>query len=106
MTEIKLDYDGLFPRDFAMRVDMVLRVQRLRATWVRIDRTAHGWHVVVFVRGRCSPTRLILIQALMGSDWKRELFNSRRVLAWRHVPPFWRTRANVLYSRHIKGVYP
>jgi hypothetical protein len=106
MTEIKLDYDGTFPRDFWFRVGVVLRTQRLRVVAWRRERTRHGWHVVICVANRVSFQRVVLLQALMGSDWKRECFNSRRALAWRHVPPFWRTRANVLYSRHIRGVTP
>lgn len=106
MTEIKLDYDGAFPADFWMRVGVVCRAHRLRILAWRRDRTRHGWHVVIYVVNRCSFQRVVLLQALMGSDWKREMFNSRRALAWRRVPVFWRTRANVLYDRHTKGVVP
>lgn len=106
MTEIKCDFDGDMPRDFAKRLGMVVRFQRLRVVHVRIDRTRHGWHVVVVVLNRVAFPRLVMLQAILGSDWKRELFNSRRALAWRRVPAFWRTRANVLYERHYKGVTP
>lgn len=106
MTLLKCDYDHGWPQDFAARLEMVARYQRLHVEYVRIERSGsgRGFHVVVAVRGRVAFARIVLLQALLGSDWKRELFNSRRALAWRHVPEFWRKRANVLYKRHTKGV--
>lgn len=106
MTELKCDYDGAIPRDFNQRLEMVARYQRLRVVYVSVELSGSGkgYHVCVGVSGRVSFLRVVLVQALLGSDWKRELFNSRRALAWRHVPEFWRNRANVLYKRHHKGV--
>jgi hypothetical protein len=104
VTTLKLDYDGAFPRDFDARLALVCRVHRLAPVVVRIDRTRHGYHVVIVVRQRIAFTRVVLLQAVLGSDWKRELFNSRRALAWRHVPAFWRDRANVLYGRHHRSI--
>lgn len=86
------------------RLTFVARVHRLAVRFIRYVRTRRGWHVVIGVAGRVSMVRVILLQALLGSDWKRESFNSRRALAWRHVPAFWRVRANVLYTRHARGV--
>jgi hypothetical protein len=106
MIVLKCDYDtARFPAGVWQRIGMVSRVHRLRVDYVRIDKTRNGWHVLVGVRGRpVSPVRLVLIQALLGSDWKRELFNSRRALVSRRVPTFWRGRMNVLYTRHHRGV--
>ena len=104
MTTLKLDYDRVIPRDFAKRLALVQRVHRLRFVLVRIDKTQHGYHVVIVVRQRLAFWRVVLLQALMGSDWKRELFNSRRANAWRTLPAFWRERANVLYARHYRSI--
>lgn len=104
MTEIKLDYDGRLPARLLNRIGLVCRVHRLPVLAVSVAPTRHGFHVTVVVRGRVSAMRLVLLQSLLGSDWKRELYNSRRAMAWRHVPAFWRNRANVLYKRHFKGV--
>lgn len=104
MTILKVDYDGVIPRDFDMRLSLIRRIHRLSFVVVRIDRTRHGYHVTVVVRQRVAFWRVILLQALLGSDWKRELFNSRRAIAWRRVPAFWRERANVLYQRHYRSV--
>lgn len=107
MTEIKLDYDRVrFPAFFYVRLEMLVHTHGLRVDSVRIDRTKRGWHVTVAVRGRCAFQRVVTWQAILGSDWKRELFNSRRASAWRSVPAFWRDRANVLYNRHSRGVSP
>lgn len=106
MTELKVDYDGPMPRDYSRRLEMIVRFHRLRVLYTAVERSGsgHGWHVRIGIAGRVSFMRVVLLQALLGSDWKRELFNSRRALAWRHIPTFWRHRANVLYKRHHKGV--
>lgn len=85
---------------------MVTRVCRLRVDYVRVNRSGsgRGWHVVVGIGGRVAPLRVVLVQALLGSDWKRELFNTRRAMSVRRTSPFWRERANVLYVRHYRGV--
>jgi hypothetical protein len=105
MALVKCDYDGArLPPGWWQRVGMACRFHGLRVEYVRIDRTRNGWHVVIAVKQRVALMRLVLVQALCGSDWKRELFNSRRALVFRHTSPFWRKRANVLYSRHLRGV--
>jgi hypothetical protein len=104
MTVLKCDYDGRIPAAFLARLAFVCRVHRCRVALVEICRTRHGYHVLVTVTGRIAFARIVIMQAVLGSDWKRELFNSRRAMAWRDVPGFWRGRANVLYQRHYRGV--
>lgn len=104
MTELKLDFDGRVPLDFDQRLRLLAHVFRLTPVVVRIDRTRHGYHAVVTVRQRLAPWRIVVAQLALGSDWKREVFNGRRVSALRHVPPFWRERWNVLYARHYKRI--
>lgn len=103
MTNILCDFDGEFPDDFVKRLELVSRLQRLRVQWWRVDRTRHGHHVVIAVSNRLGAVRVVLIQALLGSDWKRETYNSRRALL-RALPRFWRKRRNVLYHRHYRRV--
>lgn len=104
MTVLKCDFDGRVPGLFTYRLAFVCRVHRLRVMWWEIHRTRNGYHVVIHVAQRVSFARVILLQAVLGSDWRRETFNSRRANAWRNVPAFWRNRANVLYQRHYHGV--
>lgn len=102
MTTLKVDFDGPMPRDWFDRVRFVTRVHRLPVDTIALRRTRRGWHVTVDVPRRIAFMRVVLLQALLGSDWKRETFNSRRAIAWRRVPAFWRDRANVLYVRHYR----
>lgn len=105
MNVLLLDFDGRMPTDFWKRLDMVARFHRVRilAAGVGHSGSGKGFHVVVILNRRLSFMRVVALQAILGSDWKRELFNSRRAAAWRRVPSFWRKRGNVLYSRHYKG---
>lgn len=103
MTDILCDYDGEIPSDFWNRLEMVVRAQRLNVICIRIDRTRHGYHLILTVSNRIGAVRLVLIQALLGSDWKREAYNSRRAIL-RGIPAFWRERRNVLYKRHYRGI--
>jgi hypothetical protein len=100
---LKCDYDGAIPADVWVRLEMVARLHRLPVAWVRFDRTRRGYHMVVRVARRVDLRRVVQLQTVLGSDWKREAFNSAR--AWRaNVPAFWRRRLNVLYARHLRGV--
>jgi hypothetical protein len=104
MNTLLCDFDGRLPRDLWKRIEMVARFHRFRVLGVGVgySGSGKGFHVVVVTNKRLSPMRVVCLQAIIGSDWKRELFNSRRAAAWRRVPRFWRSRGNVLYSRHYK----
>lgn len=104
MTLLLCDYDGRLPGNLFFRLRMIGQVYDVRVKWVRIDRTRHGFHVVAALTGRMPFHRIVTLQSVLGSDWKRELYNSRRAVAWRNVPALWRRRANVLYSRHERRV--
>lgn len=105
VTTLLCDFDGALPRGVWTRIEMAVRLHRLNVYGVSVERSGSGkgWHVVVVCGKRLAPMRVVALQAIIGSDWKRELYNSRRAAAWRRVPGFWRKRANVLYSRHYKG---
>lgn len=99
------DFDSDVPREFATRLGVVARIVGLTVEWVRYDRTRRGWHVIVNVREQMrNPVMVVLVQALLGSDWKREAFNARRVRHGKRVPAFWRDRLNVLYHFHFRGI--
>lgn len=105
MTELKLDFDNeTVPTDFMDRLRMLVRLELFRVVAISYRRTAHGWHVRVLLSRRVGFSRLVAFQAILGSDWKREAYNIRRAKNWRDVSPFWRKRANVLYSRHYRSV--
>lgn len=105
-TLLMLDYDRkTFPPWAMQRIEILAREHRLRVRWIVRKRSGsgNGWHVVISVDGRVAFWRVVLYQALLGSDWKREMFNASRARVWRNVPLEWRRRANVLYHRHYKG---
>ena len=103
MTRILVDYDGEIPDDMEKRSVMVVHVLNLTLLSLRIDKTRHGWHLILVVRERITLARVIAIQAILGSDWKRELFNLQRE-RHRGVPKFWKSRRNVLYHIHHRSV--
>jgi hypothetical protein len=104
MTTLKLDYDGALPFNIAARIIARCALWRWPLAAVRFDRTAHGWHVLVDVRGRIAPPYIVAAQAILGSDAKREAFNLMRVRQLRQLPAFWRSRWNVLYTVHRRRV--
>ena len=97
-------YQRALPAELVSRVQWVLRHLGLRADFLRVDRTARGFHVIVKLTRNLSPLRVVLVQALLGSDYRRETFNAGRVRVYRHVSRFWRERGNVLYQRHKRSV--
>lgn len=104
MTHLKCDYDRVRLPRIERRIATLCAAHRLTVECISIRKTRRGWHVTIEVRQRLAFWRVVLLQALLGSDWKRELFNSCRAVAWRRVPRFWRDRANVLYVRHHRRV--
>lgn len=67
----------------APRLEKVFRLAHVLGVgvrWVRLDRSHSGrWHLLVCWRARFSKLELIAIQAILGSDYKREAFNLYRV---------------------------
>lgn len=105
MTLLKLDFDGPLPRHLESWVTTCAKLWGWRLVALRIDRTRHGYHVVVGVEGARVPAAVVVAaQAILGSDVKREAFNLMRVGKLAALPPFWRSRWNVLYATHRHGV--
>lgn len=104
MTLLYLDIDGPLPAGWMDRIVWACRVWGWPIEAIRIDRTRHGYHVVVGVRRRLAAARIVAAQAILGSDPKREAYNLMRVARLGQVPRFWRTRWNVLYVKHYRPV--
>lgn len=58
----------------------VLGTVGLPPAFVRYDRTARGWHVVIRVDRSLTSAEIVACQMALGSDRKRERFNLRRVI--------------------------
>ena len=126
MTTLKLDFDTAVygPRHASNGRRKLLRVAGPEASLVRVWRVMkltglvprlvavqhhrsfkHGWHCVVYLNGpSLPPMQIVALQALCGSDWKRESYNYGRVSQWRYLDNTSRARWNVLYRRHTRGL--
>lgn len=83
----------------------VLRMVGLRPLQTIMERTRHGWHVIIKINRELQPAETVALQSCLGSDGRREALNLMRVLAMRKkcygVTPFWRARWNILYSSKL-----
>lgn len=70
-----------------------------RALWIRCDRTKHGWHIVIHWERRFLPIEHVAIQAILGSDFRRETLNLMRVLS--EPRGAGRKRWNILYESKL-----
>jgi hypothetical protein len=62
------------------RAFRIARILGIRIRWVRLDRSHSGrWHMLIEWAARFSKLETIALQAMLGSDYKRELFNLYRV---------------------------
>jgi hypothetical protein len=52
---------------------------RLQLHEVEIRKTEHGWHFYVTLQQQLKPEDIAYLQLALGSDYKRECFNWRRV---------------------------
>lgn len=101
-TVLRLDYDrARLPRDSYRRIVAALRWLRLRPLAVVYRKTARGWHVKIAVGRRCSPLVVVALQAILGSDPKRETFNLVRARTLPRASPEWRNRYSVLFGRKL-----
>jgi len=80
------------------------RIVGVRPRNLRIDRTRHGWHVVLTLNVRLSRGELVAFQACAGSDLRREALNLMRVIAIRRtrIRGFWSHRWNLLFTEKLK----
>jgi len=101
-SEIKLDLDNCSPSRllslarsrwlFLFRFDWPL-FGRLRVQSVNIRRTKHGCHVRILVKNRIPGRELSFLQLALGSDYRRECMNLRRIISIRQMRSW-----NVLFA--------
>lgn len=101
---MKLDIDSRDVENLAKnRKDIEWVVDALGFTLVGVKtfKTKKGFHRMVRLAEILSPLEVVLVQALCGSDLRRETFNMARVLMLPDAPKFWHSRWNVLYSEKL-----
>jgi hypothetical protein len=87
------------------------RLLGFRVKTIRLDRTRRGWHVVIDLRANARNSRLarsirngftplqkVALQAVFGSDVRRETLNLMRVFNGNGGDKRW----NILYSRKLR----
>jgi hypothetical protein len=112
VTTLKLDFDsdaetfvpGGAPNVLVTRWPFVCQIFRLREVNRTLDRSTHdGIHASIEVEETLTATAIVALQAILGSDWKRETYNLMRALVVDQAPDFWQPRWNVLYSAKLEG---
>lgn len=101
-SEIKLDLDDCSPSRllslvfsrwwFLLRFDWPL-FGRLKVQNVNIRSTKHGYHVRIRVKNSIPSRELNFLQLALGSDYRRECMNLRRIISIRQMRSW-----NVLYA--------
>jgi hypothetical protein len=119
MTLIKCDFDGDLPSDIEYRIGRlcdqmgwIVETHGGRTAGIEMRRTKRGWHVIIDLHLQDFPALpepvqqllIVVAQLYLGSDRERELFNAMRTQNWDLLPEFWKSRWNVLYGEHVKGV--
>jgi hypothetical protein len=96
-TVLLLDYDTeRKPRIRGIKQRLsVAHVQYLRSECHRSP-SGHGWHCLVYVRGRWSRFQRIALQAMLESDPDREAQNFYRAQIFTEKE--WTERGNVLFT--------
>jgi hypothetical protein len=99
---LRVDLDrAQLPGRMYRRIVGTLRWLRVRPTLVVIERTARGWHIKVRLARRLSPVTVVALQAILGSDPAREVFNLRRARNLHRVPAELRDRYSVFFCRKL-----
>lgn len=101
---IKLDIDRAWRyRALARRnADRIMKFLNLKVKRVSMyESHNHHIHMRYTLHTHLTPTEVISIQLLCGSDPVREKYNLRRVRVIGTVGPYWKERWNVLYERKL-----
>lgn len=102
--DVRRTFDALrFMHNLASNMDACSGV----AFRVTHRRTARGWHVTVWSDLLVlEPAEVVALQAVCGSDWRREAFMLVRAVGLPDAPPPWRPlfRWDSFYRSHDRGV--
>jgi len=100
-TLIDIDGGRKLLSETMYRIPRVARVVHIKPQWIRVDRTQHGWHVVIHWNRSLNNWSILALQAILGSDWRREAMNWDRLQAERK-DRFSLKRWNILYEEKLK----
>jgi hypothetical protein len=99
-TMLYCDYDRPNPPSM-WEIFRVFHILAIDPEWFRFDRTRHGWHLIIKMPAKLSRTAQVALQAVLGSDPRRETLNLMRALSvrWDKVSS---RRWNVLFREKLK----
>jgi hypothetical protein len=82
----------------------VLRKVGLSVEYIRYDKSAHGWHMVVKLEQKLTKGEMIALQLLLGSDPCREEWNLMRAISIRQnkITGPWAKRWNLLFEKRLE----
>ena len=86
ITVLKIDYDSKpsveeLKAQINFRLDYVLYYFNINSCEVEIKETNKGYHIRITVPKKIDNKSTVILQAVLGSDWLRELRNLSRILA-------------------------
>ncbi|MGO9643956.1 MAG: hypothetical protein ACLPY5_04325 [Candidatus Bathyarchaeia archaeon] len=106
-TEIKIDLDN-YSRQQLMRFiwsrwRFIFRFRwpgfgRLQVQSVDVRKTRHGYHIRIWVKNKIPSRELNFLQLALGSDYRRECMNLRRIVAVKRMKSW-----NILYRYKFNG---
>lgn len=107
-TTLYLDFDSpLIPESFLENYAFLKRTLDVETGPTLDIYASHngGRHVVITLHGKYPSLAVVAMQAILGSDPRRETFNLFRALSLGNAPAFWRENArwNVLYSEKLEA---
>jgi hypothetical protein len=92
------DYDTVRHVGTIENIFRVARCLGIKPQWIEYRRTNRGWHVVVQWNRKFKPSETVMLQAILGSDPIREMFNATRVLSGKANDS---KRWNLLFERKV-----
>jgi hypothetical protein len=98
------DYDMARPIPKLTPLWRNFRLIGLRPYWIRYDRTRRGWHIVCEHNLALSSAETVALQAVCGSDLKREALNLMRAVSMARyaVTLYWNKRWNILFNGKVE----
>jgi len=93
-----------FAEQFADRMAFVTTFMPFRFYQIEIYETTKGYHFYLWSEGETpSPIQQVLIQLALGSDYRREIFNYKRVWS-KKIPARWNLLFQSKYDEKGKRV--
>ena len=112
MKLIKIDIDK--PRISTHDVNKILKVKSilgLDINSVKIEKSHSGnYHITFEVQNNLNDFEIVAIQAMMGSDYKRECYNLLRVASGKFKNKEWnilfKKKINIKLPKHLNTSHP